>query len=80
MLLFICGYNYIILGLAKFLLYYNSMCKIFEMKEGGCILHECNKVTIVTPVIVLILNLKHIETLRIVFSFKNVLIGERLFK
>lgn len=48
MLLFICGYNYIILRLAKFLLYYNSMCKIFEMKEDGCILHECNKVTIAT--------------------------------
>lgn len=69
MLLFICGYNYIILRLAKFLLYYNSMCKIFEMKEGGCILHECKKVTIATPVIVLILNLKNIETLsRVYFS------------
>lgn len=80
MLLFICGYNYIILRLAKFLLYYNSICKIFEMKDGGCILHECKKVTIATPVIVLILNLKNIETLSRVFFSRNVFIGERLFK
>lgn len=71
MLLFIYGYNYIILRLAKFLLYYNSICKIFEMKDGGCILHECKKVTIATPVIVLILNLKNIETLSRVFFFQK---------